>query len=667
MKILEWNMEGAQIRKPITNLQNSDTKKVHSLSDIDIGLITKVDCNRILDVKSIFEDTFLDESSETYGLYKEKLLKLLASELDGGGYSDSLDLLYNRWKTMDNVAMSRGYRILLTDHWVNREFSRVIQTLLRIIPSRFVTDIYSFEIAMRAINRAYIDGWVLSLVLISVMKSFGIEYFKRVSVFRDFSKPTVDEIGEFKNAKSKYKRNLGYELHDTNKKRSECMDSLYNHAMYSCFHSRKFVTLMSLYFEKLAMNHLINAELDSNYKLHLNEHDKRQLKEFLENHDNQIGSGFDELVADSLSLVSNIDVSYDFDVIQNYMVSLKSLETTQMKSYDWSIYLILKHSLSNIFSTNEIIVTNPDSSDETMTKFGENDSKLNSLLERRTNLDDIVSYLRDLLTFISKQTFFCKNRSRFDAEKSLESTIHYIRGFETSSRLLGVVDLYESLRLLLRHNVSGATALNMMFMLVPKLVFSNWCHYHMFLCCIEHDFERGDIESIDELLQYMIKLNCIPDAGLYERYFGMCNSLDKPLLVMKHFDIICENGINWEERDRYTSQKKIRISFGLYEQIFISCLKTGNVESGTKAMKNLLGALRGSYKLIPSSIWKSFTKLMEVAQVDKSLTAILNQISNISTPVQSGMITPISVEIPRHKSVIIKQIEGILDKYINSS
>ncbi|UVC54306.1 hypothetical protein MACJ_003843 [Theileria orientalis] len=189
----------------------------------------------------------------------------------------------------------------------------------------------------------------------------------------------------------------------------------------------------------------------------------------------------------------------------------------------------------------------------------------------------------------------------------------------------------------------------------------------MFVCCLEHDIERGDLDSIDELLQYMIKLNCIPDAGLYERYFGMCNSLDKPLLVMKHFDIICKNGINWEETDRYTSQKKIRISFGMYEQIFISCLKTGNVERGMEAMKNLLGALKGAYKLIPSSTWKDFTKLMETTQVDKSITAILNQISSSSTPVEGGMTTPISVEIPRHKSVIIKQIEEILDKYTAST
>ncbi|BAM41274.1 hypothetical protein TOT_030000537 [Theileria orientalis strain Shintoku] len=189
----------------------------------------------------------------------------------------------------------------------------------------------------------------------------------------------------------------------------------------------------------------------------------------------------------------------------------------------------------------------------------------------------------------------------------------------------------------------------------------------MFVCCLEHDFERGDLDSIDELLQYMIKLNCMPDAGLYERFFGVCNSLDKPLLVLKHFDIIRENGISWEERDRYTSQRRIRISFGLYEQVFISCLKTGKVERGTEAMKGLLGALKGAYKLIPSSTWKSFTKLMETAEVDKSLMAILNQVSSCSTQVEGGMTKPITVEIPKHKSVIIKQIEGILDKYTDSS
>ncbi|UVC54307.1 hypothetical protein MACJ_003844 [Theileria orientalis] len=433
-----YDQDGAQITKTKTKLQNSDARRVHSLSDIDIGLVTNVDCNRILDIKSIFEDAFGDESSEIYGLYKEKLLKLLANELDVGGYSNSLDLLYNRWKTMDNVAMSRGYRILLTDHWANKEFTTLVQTLVRTIPSRFVTDIYSFEIGMRAINRAYIDGWVLSLALVSIMKSFGIEYFKRVSVFRDFRKSTLDEIGEFKNAKNKYKRNLGYELHDTNKKRSESMDSVYNNAIYSCFNSRKFVTLMSLYFEKLSMNHSINTELDPNYNLYLNEDDKMKLKEFLENNEDPIGSGFDELIENLLSLMPNTDVSYDFDVIHNHMFSLKSLEPTQMKASDWSIYLILKHTLSNIFSTDEITFTNPDSSDETFTKFGNNDPKLTSLLQCRTNLDNMVSYLRDLLISILKPSFFCKNRSSSDTESSLESTIHYIRGFETSGNLLGV-------------------------------------------------------------------------------------------------------------------------------------------------------------------------------------------------------------------------------------
>ncbi|BAM41275.1 hypothetical protein TOT_030000538 [Theileria orientalis strain Shintoku] len=433
-----YDREGAQIRKTKTKFENTDPKKAYSLSDIDIGLINNVDCNRILDVKSIFEDAFRDESSETYGSYKEKLLKLLASELDGSGYNNSLDLLYNRWKTMDNVAMSRGYRVLFNDHWVNREFNRLVQTLVRIMPSRFVTDIYSFEIGMRAINRAYVDGWVLSLVLISVMKSFGVEYLKRVSVFRDFGKATLDEMGGFKNAKTRFKRNLGYEFHDTNKERSERMDSVYNHAMYSCFHSRKFVTLMSLFLEKLGMNDSINGELDPNYELHLNEDDKRQLKEFLEKRENRLGSGFDELIADSLSLMSSTDLSYDFEVIQNHTVSLKSLEPTQMKGSDWSIYLILKHSLSNIFSTNEIIVANGDATGETLTKFGKNDSKLSSILQRRTNLDNIVSYLEELFIFISKLTFFCKNRPRSDGENLLESTINYIRGFEASGRLLGV-------------------------------------------------------------------------------------------------------------------------------------------------------------------------------------------------------------------------------------
>ncbi|EKX72936.1 hypothetical protein BEWA_014950 [Theileria equi strain WA] len=699
------------------NFKSITTKPVtYPASDITVGLVKVLRSHKVITVKSFFEAQFGINAvtDKKYADYTATVSKILFDELSSSGYDDLSSLFYHKFKTMDNAALSRGYRILFLEHIKNGENQKLLKTFVDIFHDPFLADVYVHEAASSVLRRTYIDGWILSLIFLSTLKYLGVEFLKRTLVFQNF-KENFCSGNTSEHLSQNPTMSLSYEVKSSEAAKRESLRKIYDNTLISCFDSRHFKFFISLYCDKLSTTNSMDTLADKKYKCNF---DSTFIPLDLVPNVNGKHT-FEDLLDRSLCMSKKLSLTHISEFVREDMSKIPKRSLRNMDDISWISFLMLRHSLHNIFLSLEIpIIGNPSAS-----CTGENSRKLSDLLDSLSNLTGVNQELKEYYHILSTRVFFKRKKgdkvcsvgdfmarlndlstvseddireidrfinaplhltffgnpisSTVTKKDDLGDTIHKIRDC-VKNKKFDVHDIYIFMRALLDKNMSGSAAASMLFILIPNLTFLTWTHFHLFVCAFEHDIETNNADSLSEVLDLMIKMGCRPEPVMYARFFNLCNITKKVCfptsqyfsqrkLIWNHFHNFVRQDyrIYPEVFTKYGIRNMRRVSLDMYNSLFEAAASSGMYREGLIAFKKLLEDLEGLYQLIPFSSWNFITRILNGSQVDSRLISIVYQCTQSSVNVSFDNSTHLPAHIPTRKSVLAGEIISMLDKHLN--